>query len=64
MTWHGPLLVKIGHTLSNIKAEDLKHIQTHIKGILPNLDSRAVIEYTILMASALQVKMKAHTFAY
>lgn len=51
----GPLLVSIGCRLSNIEARDLETIQTHIKGLLPNLDSRVVMEYTILMAAALQV---------
>ena len=52
----GPLLVKVGCRLSNIEAKDLEKIQTHIKDVLPNLDSRVVMEYTVLMASALQVR--------
>lgn len=56
----GPLLVNIGCRLSNIEAQDLKNIQAHIKDVLPNLDSRAVMEYTILMASALQVNKTSH----
>ena len=52
----GPLLVNIRYRLSNIDAQDLEDIQTHIKDVLPNLDSRAVMEYTIPMGSALKVK--------
>ena len=56
----GPLLVKVGCRLSNIEAKDLEEVQTHIKDVLPSLDSRVIIEYTVLIASALQVHRFTH----
>lgn len=56
----GPALVNIGYRLSNTNARDLEDIQAHIKDVLPNLDSRGVMEYTVLMGSALQVNKTSH----
>ena len=53
----GPSVIEIGHKISNMAPTDLKDIQAHIHELLPGLDSRTVIEYTLLMASALKVNI-------
>ena len=51
----GPAVVRIGYNVACMQPTKLKNIQAHIKEMLPNLDSRAVIEYSLLLASALEV---------
>ena len=50
----GPSLIRIGHYLANIEP---KALQEHVQTLVPLLDSHGVIEYTILVASALLVSM-------
>ena len=55
----GPSLIRIGHYLANIEPKALEKVQEHVQTLVPLLDSRGVIEYTILVASALFVSMKS-----
>ena len=51
----GPSLIRIGHYLANMEPKALEKVQAHVQTLVPLLDSRGVIEYTILVASALLV---------
>ena len=53
----GPSLIRIGHYLANIEPKVLENVQQHVQTLVPLLDSCGVIEYTILVASALLVSM-------
>ena len=53
----GPLLIGIGHQLVNIDDDKLKVIKTHVSRVLPGVDSRIVMEYSVLIASALLVNI-------
>lgn len=50
-----PTLVKLGHRLSHVDPEDMTTVQKHIESVVPNLDSRVAMEYTVTMSSALVV---------
>ena len=51
----GPAIVDIGNSVSSMEPSELREIQLHISEVLPELDSRGVIEYSLLLASALKV---------
>ena len=51
----GPAVVRIGHDIACMEPTSLEDVQDHVKDKLPNLDSRATIEYSLLLASALTV---------
>jgi len=51
----GPAVVSIGHSLSCMEPSELQTIQSHVKKVVPELDSRGIIEYTFLLAGALKV---------
>ena len=51
----GPVLIGIGHQLVNIDDDKLEEIKSHVSRVLPGVDSRIVMEYSVLIASALLV---------
>ena len=51
----GPAVVRIGHDIASMEPTSLEDVQDHVKEKLPNLDSRATIEYSLLLASTLTV---------
>ena len=51
----GPALIGIGYDLVNIRDEELNDIKAHVSRVLPGVDARIVMEYSVLIASALLV---------
>ena len=51
----GPVVIGIGHQLVNIRDDDLNEIKAHVSTVLPGVDARIVMEYSVLIASALLV---------
>ena len=51
----GPCLVNIGHRVASTEPEELTAVQSHISDVLPELDSRGTMEYTLLLTSAIAV---------
>ena len=47
---------KLGHRLSHVDPEDMTTVQKHIESVVPNVDSRVAMEYTVTMSSALVVR--------
>ena len=56
----GPEMIKIGYNIANLQPEGLEDMQAHVREMLPGLDSRGVMEYTLLLASALMVRQLSY----
>ena len=51
----GPVLISIGHQLMTIGHEELSDIKAHVTRVLTGVNARIVMEYSVLIASALLV---------
>ena len=51
----GPLLIRIGHHLASTEPEEYKEVQSYVKRLLPELDSRGITEYALQISAALMV---------
>ena len=60
----GPVLIGIGHQLVNIRDDDVDEIKTHVSSVLPGVDARIVMEYSVLIASALLVSFSYRRSGY
>ena len=56
----GPEMIKIGYNIANLQPEGLEDMQAHVREMLPGLDSRGVMEYTLLLSSALMVRQLSY----
>lgn len=51
----GPVMIGTGHQLVNIDNDKVDEIKSHVSRVLPGVDSRIVMDYSVLIASALLV---------